>query len=126
MDLSHNSRYDPRGGVQVQALARRSDPLDADHARTLLRVLRRHSRSRYWEDFTANDRRHLMHLIVQGVLDDEGTAVQPSFETREALTQGRPRGHEHFPRDSRFHSDTSPRYSAHVSSQLGIPIDESC
>lgn len=66
---------------QAQALARRSDPLDTDHARTLLRVLRRHSRNRYWEDFTADDRRHLMHLIAQGVLEDEGGPVPLTGET---------------------------------------------
>lgn len=92
---------------QAQALARRSNPLDADHARTLLRVLRRHNRNRYWEDFTADDRRHLMHLLAQGVLEDEGATVHPSVQTREALTQGPRRGHEHFPRDSRFHNDTN-------------------
>ena len=92
---------------RTQAIARAADPLDADDARALLRVLRGHSRNGYWDEFTADERDRLMRLIDQGVLVDEGAAVQPSIETREALTQGRRTTHSTYPHASRFRTPSN-------------------
>lgn len=92
---------------QAQELARRSHPLDPDHARVLLRVLRGSSRNRYWEQFASDERRHLMHLIAKGILQDDGGTVQPSAETQEALTLGRRRIDGDFARASRFRSNAN-------------------
>jgi len=92
---------------RTQAIARAADPLDPDDARTLLRVLRGHSRNGYWHEFTRNERDRLMRLIDQGILVDEGGTVQPSIETREALTQGRRTIHSTYPPASRFRTPSN-------------------
>jgi len=48
-----------------------------------------------------------MCLIDQGVLVDEGATVQPSLETREALTQGRRTSHGNYPHASRFRTPSN-------------------
>lgn len=92
----------PLDAERVQAIARNSDPLDPDDARALLRVLRSSSRNRHWEDFTADEHESIMRLIAQGALTDTGATVQPSIETKEALTQGYRTTEGDFPPASRF------------------------
>jgi DNA-binding Xre family transcriptional regulator len=99
------SALDPR---RTEAIARAADPLDPDHARVLLRVLRGHSRNGYWKEFTAAERDRLMCLINQGVLVDEGGTAQPSLETREALIQGRRTAYGNYPHASRFRTPPTP------------------
>ena len=98
------SPLDPK---RTEAIARAADPLDPDLARVLLRVLRGHSRNGYWKEFTADERDRLMRLINQGVLVDEGGTVQPSIETREALTLGRRTAHGSYPHASRFRTPSN-------------------
>lgn len=105
---------------RTQAIARAADPLDADDARALLRVLRGHSRNGYWDEFTADERDRLMRLIDQGVLVDEGGTVQPSIETREALTQGRRTTHSTYPHASRFRTPSNG-YTANLRRARELP-----
>jgi transcriptional regulator with XRE-family HTH domain len=87
---------------QLEELARTCGPFDPDHARTLLKILRRNKRDNRWQNFTPAEHDCLLDLIAQGAIGDERDAIYPTASVREALRLGYDRAGRDFPADSRF------------------------
>lgn len=68
--------------VDSTEIERRLAPLDIEHARVLLDVVRKHRRHR--TDFDATDQRRLQTLIGQGLIGDYGR-LNPTPELRRSL-----------------------------------------
>lgn len=91
----------PMHAIAVE-LARTCGPFDADHARALLKILRRNKRDNRWQNFTPAEHDCLLDLVAQGAIGDERDAIYPTASVREALRLGYDRAGRDFPADSRF------------------------